>query len=76
MRLLNITLVDSKSASTGIEGLPMWAVDPEVWKFLTFNRFKLTIMLDEKYRRCKTDKPLIVITKLEGDDTFNRIFSL
>ena len=76
MRFPNTTLVDYKSNSTGVDGLPLWAVDPEVWKFLSFNRFKLTIMLDEKYRTCRTDKPLIVITKLEDEDTLNGIYTM
>jgi hypothetical protein len=33
-------------------------------------------MLDEKYRTCRTDKPLIVITKLEDEDTLNGIFTM
>jgi hypothetical protein len=69
-------MVDYKSASTGVEGLPLWAVDPEVWRFLSSYRFKLTIMLDEKYRTCRTDKPLIVISKLEDEDTLNGIFMM
>jgi len=54
----------------------MWTVDPEVRKFLSENCFKLTIVLDEKYRNCKTDKPLIVITKSEDYDTLDRILSI
>ena len=49
----------------------MWAVNPKVIKFLSLNRFKLTIVLDEKYRKCITDKPLIVIT--QEDDALDNL---
>ena len=52
-----------QSTATEVDGLPIWAVDPRVRKFLSSQEFDLFIMLDEKYKKCVTDKPLIVIRR-------------
>ena len=62
--------------ATAIDGLPMWAVDPEVKQFLNSQQLELSILLDEKYRKCVTDKPLIIIRQITNESKIKNIDSL
>jgi hypothetical protein len=62
--------------ATAIEGLPMWAVDPEVKQFLNSLQFELSILLDEKYQKCITDKPLIIIRQITNESRIKNVDSL
>lgn len=46
-----------------IKGLPSWVVDPKVKQFLISMELDISIKLDEKYLKCITDKPLIIIRR-------------
>ena len=56
---------------TNLDFLPSWVVDPKVKSFLGSEGIEIVILNDDKFRRGKSSKPLIV---LRGSNLLNQSY--
>jgi hypothetical protein len=59
---------DQSESDTNV--LPSWALDPKVRDFLGSEGIEIVILEDEKFRRGKSTKPLVILRGLSPSNQY------